>query len=509
MIIDPTKPITIEEIIRVAKEYEDVSVSPSCVEFVRQSSSQIEKIIEQNEPVYGINTGYGIFADKRIENHEISQLNRNLILSHAIGFGEFFEKEVVRAAMLVRANTLAKGFSGVRIDLINVLVDMLNRQVTPMIQSQGSLGSSGDLCLLAQLALVATNDEKDLEKDSGKAEFEGKLLSGKKAMSKAGIPRIRLGPKEGLAITNGATFSAALAALILLDAEYLIDVADAAAAISMEALASCSAALDDRIHQARNQVGQVESARIMRNLTRGSTLLDSTSKVQDAYSLRCAPQVHGAVRDTLRFVKEIIEREVNAATDNPLIFSDGSTLSGGNFHGEIIGMGMDYLSIAMCELAAISERRIARLIDTKLSNGLPAMLLSPDVHAGLNSGLMIPHYTAASLVLENQTLATPDSIRSLPTSANQEDHNANSTTAARHAWQIVQNCRQILSIELYAAAAGIDLRLSMSQDAPGEGTRKLFTQLRGIVPFLKEDSIWTTEIDKINQLLKVHNLRAL
>jgi histidine ammonia-lyase len=506
MYIDPDQPITISDVVAIARNNQSVELSQNCIKKVNASHDELTRVLKDGKTVYGINTGYGIFADKKIDTSEIEKLNRNLILSHAVGFGEYLNDDIVRAAMFVRANTLAQGFSGVRLGLIQTLLQMLNRGVTPLIQSQGSLGSSGDLCLLAQMALVATTDNNDIESESGRAKLNGDLSNGKQAMEKANISRFKLGPKEGLAFTNGATFSAALAALIVHESEYLSLVADIATALSMEALASCSAALDDRIHQVRKQTGQINSAKTIRELVTGSSLLDSTIKVQDAYSLRCAPQVHGAVRDTILFVKELVQKEINAATDNPLIFEDGVTLSGGNFHGELVGMAMDYLAIAMTELAAISERRIARMIDEKLSNGLPSMLIGHGVHAGLNSGLMIPHYTAASLVLENQTLATPDSIKSLPTSGNQEDHNANAMTAALHAYRVLQNCRQVLSIEIYTSLAGIDLRLEKGHGKLAPGTKEVYDRLRKVVSLKKEDTIWTAEINKINQLLQKQEL---
>ena len=368
------------------------------------------------------------------------------------------DPEIVRAAMLVRANTLAQGYSGVRVEIVQALLDMLNQGVTPVIPSQGSLGSSGDLCQLSHLALVFTTDKKDLEEESGEAQYKGQLLNGKVAMKAAGIARIQLGAKEGLAINNGATFSAAIAALAINEAEYLISLSNKATALSLEALVGCSAAFDERIQLARGQKGQIETAKAIRSLIFGSTLVDSTRRVQDAYSLRCAPQILGAAKDTLEHVKRIIDVEINAATDNPLIFEEDEVLSGGNFHGEPVGMVMDFLGIAMTEVGAISERRTFRLTDEKLNQGLPPMLVDSIESAGLNSGVMMPQYTAASLVLENQTLATPDSVHSLPTSAEQEDHNANAMTAARHCLQIVENTRHILSVELFTAARAVDLR---------------------------------------------------
>ncbi len=502
MLIDCDKPLSLENVVEVARKNEKISLSQSSIEVIQASHARIQQILDKKAPVYGINTGYGIFADKTIPENEIRRLNHNLIISHAVGSGPDLDRDIVRAAMLVRVNTLSRGYSGVSRGLIQTLIEMLNKDVLPVIPSKGSLGSSGDLCLLSHLALVFTRDEEDREEESGYAYFEGQRFSGKRAMQMAGIDRIELGPKEGLALNNGATFSAALGALSVADAKYLLYVAECAAALSMEALCACSAALDDRIHQIRQHNGQIITAKNLRELLKGSNLIDSTQRVQDAYSLRCAPQVHGAVRDCIEYVEQVISREINAVTDNPLIFEPGVALSGGNFHGEPIGIAMDMLGIALSELGAISERRTFRLTDEYLSNGLPPMLVDQNKNAGLNSGLMIPQYTAASLVLENQTLATPDSIRSLPTSASQEDHNANSMTASRHAYEIADNVRQILAIELFTAAHAIDLRMKQTKVQLGKGTAEVYSKIRHLIPYSAKDALWGPEIQKVNQMIK-------
>jgi histidine ammonia-lyase len=494
--------LTIDACKKTACEHEPVALSKSGKEAINSSRARLEKILSKNKPVYGINTGFGIFADKRILATESSQLSRNLILSHAVGTGTPLPGEVVRAAMLVRANTLTKGFSGVREVVVQTLLDMLNRGVTPVVPSQGSLGSSGDLGPLSHMALVLTRGEPDEESDSGFAEFDGKVVLGKTAMEQAGIERILLGPKEGLALNNGATFSAAIAALVVWDSERLLDLAEAALALSLEALQGCSQAFDPRIHQVRNHAGQQTVAANVLKFIEGSTMVNSTLRVQDAYSLRCAPQVHGAARDTLNHAVKVTESEINSATDNPLIFDPDVALSGGNFHGEPVGLVMDFLGIAMAEIGAISERRIFRLTDSKLNGDLPPMLVDRPEAAGLNSGLMMPQYTAASLVLENQTLATPDSVHSLPTSGDQEDHNANAMTAARHARQIVDNVAQIIAIELYTAARALDLRLRQKNEYQmGKGTRKVYDQIRTAVPYRAGDAWWGPEIEKVRALL--------
>jgi histidine ammonia-lyase len=494
--------LTLDQVARIAREGELVALSQRGRNQVIASRQRLEQIMATGDPVYGINTGFGIFADQSIPLEESQALSRNLILSHAVGTGPDLPKEVVRAAMIVRANTLAKGFSGVRVEIVQTLLDMLNQDVTPVVPSQGSLGSSGDLCPLSHLALVFTTDEHDSESESGEAEYRSTRMSGKAAMHTAGIERIRLGAKEGLALNNGATFSAAIGALAVVDAACLLEIANLALGITLEAVLGCSNAFDVRLHEARGHLGQVEVAKQVLRFTEGSSLLDGADRVQDAYSLRCSPQVLGAARDTLRFARNVIETEINAATDNPLIFDSGEAISGGNFHGEPVGMAMDFLSIAMAETAAISERRVFRLTDGKLNAGLPPMLVDRPEAAGVNSGLMMPQYTAASLVLENQTLSSPDSVRSLPTSAEQEDHNANSMTAARHTREIIANTLHVLAIELYTAARAIDLRLREMPDAiMGKITGEAYRRLRSVVPYQPGDAWWGPEIHAVRDMI--------
>ncbi len=494
--------LSLPQVRLAARDGEKTALSERGKSQIQQSHQRLLKIISSGEPVYGINTGFGIFSDRRIPKEDMARLSRNLILSHAVGTGPALTEEVVRAAMLVRANTLAKGFSGIRLQVVQTLVDMLNHRVTPVVPSQGSLGSSGDLCPLSHLALVFTTDEADREDESGWATYQGRLMTGKAAMGAAGIKRIRLGAKEGLALNNGATFSAAIAALNLVDAAHLMDVAEISLGMSLEAMLGCSTAFDPRLQEVRGHRGQIHVAENVRRLIAGSTLVDSGGRVQDAYSLRCAPQVQGAARETLDFVWKVIETEINAATDNPLIFEPEIAMSGGNFHGEPIGMVMDYLGIALAELAAISERRIFRLTDGKLNAGLPPMLVDRPEDAGLNSGLMMPQYTAASLVLENQTLASPDSVHSLPTSAEQEDHNANSMTAARHTRQILENTIHVVTIELYTAARALDLRKrEIPESKLGVGTDEMYHRIRAVVPYQPGDALWGPEIQKVKELI--------
>jgi histidine ammonia-lyase len=502
MIVIDGNSLTLEEIYKIAWGLEKVMLSDQAIQAVEVSYNNLERIVQKKLPVYGLNTGFGIFADQVISNEDSRKLNRNLIISHAVGTGLPMPKYIVRAAMVIRANALTKGFSGIQLKVVNALVEMLNQDITPVVYSKGSLGSSGDLCMLAQMALVLTRDEYDDTSDSGLAEYNGEILSGYEAMHRAGIERTVLSYKDGLALINGATFSAAVLALCAYDAEFLSQLADLTAALTFEGLVGRSDALNRKLHQARGLEGQIISADKISHFIQGSTLVDSDAHIQDAYSLRCAPQVHGAVRDTLAFVNETALHEVNAATDNPLIIDQDTVISGGNFHGEPVGMAADFLSIALSELAAVAERRLFRMMDKNLNFGLPAMLVGDGGKIGINSGVMLLQYTAAALVLENQTLSSPDSVRSLPTSANQEDHNANAFNAALHLLQILENTMRVIAIEYYCACRAIDLRLKLSpENQLGEGTAKAYDLFRKEIPYQSGDANWGIEIDHFYRLL--------
>jgi len=491
MILLDGESLTLSQLVEIARNNSEVSLASEGRQKVTQAHQWLESILKQEAPVYGINTGFGIFADKRIQPGDIRQLSRNLILSHSVPLGEPLPAEIVRAGMLVRANALVAGHSGVRIEVVERLLEMLNNGVVPVISAQGSLGSSGDLCLLSQMALVLTTDKNDLEEESGQAVYNQQLLSGKAAMQMAGLERIILDAKEGLALSNGASFCAGLSAIIIEDLEFLIKNAIAAMTISLEALRGCAAAFDQRIHDARRHPGQKKVADLVNRLIDGSKLIDSSGRVQDAYSLRCTPQVLGPVVELLSFIRQQVEREINAATDNPLLFEKDVSLSGGNFHGEILGMAMDYTGIAMAEMGAIAERRIYRLLNNVMNDGLPPMLVDTPQSAGLNSGYMMLHYTATALVLENQTLAHPDSIHSLPTSAGQEDHNANAWTATIHAKQILDNVRKIVAIEYLCAARALNLRMKQETGlTPGNGSFSVYKQIIHLMPVDKHGDQW-------------------
>jgi len=449
--------LSIADVVDVARHRGRAELSATTRELVKDSRAWVDTVVAEGRlNVYGLTTGYGSLAEVRILPEDSESLVRNVIMSHAAGVGDPLDEEVVRATMLIRANTLAKGCSGIRPEVLDTLLAMLDAGVHPLLPAKGSLGASGDLAPLAHLALVLCRDTA-----GGEAFYQGQRMTAEDAMRQAGIQRLSLQTKESLALINGATVSAALAALALYDAELLVKNAEIALAMSLEAMRGVSDAFHPKVHAARGHDGQIRSAANVLQLIAGSDLIDSTGRVQDAYSLRCAPQVIGAVRDALAFVRLVVRTEINAATDNPLIFLDlpqdreNKAISGGNFHGEPLALAADMLSIAVAELGSISERRTFRLLDNTLSAGLPPMLVED---GGLNSGLMMAQYTAAALVSDSKTLAHPDSVDSIPSSANQEDHVSMSANAARHAREVVQNVEQIVAIEMLCAAQALDFR---------------------------------------------------
>lgn len=499
--------LTLEQIENVSRKKELVNLSRQALDPITRSRGWVDEIVNSDKPVYGINTGFGIFSDRRINKQDARKLARNLIISHAVGTGDPLPEDVVRAAITIRANTLAKGFSGARVDLIERLLELNNKGVYPLIPEKGSMGSSGDLAPLCHLGLILTRDEEDEEALSGEAIFQGQKLSGKAAMKAAGLDRLILQPKEGLALSNGATFSAAIAALCVIDLEYYLKLADLAAAMTLEAVKGCSSAFDERLHRARGHHGQIISAERIRGALKNSSLVDSAGRIQDAYSIRCAPQVHGSGIDALLYVRKIVEIEVNAATDNPLLFEANGAISGGNFHGEPVAQAMDALKIAAAEIGAISERRVFRLLDGNLNGGLPSMLVDSQVDAGLNSGLMMLQYTAASLVLENQALCAPDSVFSMPTSANQEDHNANSMNAARHARTVLDNLKHILATELFSAARALTQRLREDPKTQlGEVTGYNYGLIRQRIPYTAGDTYWEPSLVTIKEMIDCKEL---
>jgi histidine ammonia-lyase len=479
---------------------------------MESSRSCIEDTIQQNtESYYGVNTGVGSLVSQRINPTQASILSRNIVLSCAAGIGEPLSEEIVRAMLLIRANSLAMGYSGVRPLIVNTLINMLNNGVIPYIPAKGSVGASGDLAPLAHLALVLSRDSTDDIKNSGQAWFEGVLMSGKEAMTRAGIPRVILKAKEGSSLTNGTTLMVSVATIALYDSEILVKQAEITAAMSLEGLLGNSASFDPATHYVNGQPGQVETSDHIRALIGGSSLVDSrVEQVQDAYSLRCIPQVIGSVRDVLSFIRKRLSAAINAPCDNPLIFEGTTTenpyrvIPGGNFHGEGLAMWLDFMGIAMAEIGSIAERRIFRLLTPELNSGLPAMLVSS---SDLNSGLMVTQLTAAALVSDNKTLAHPDSVDSIPTSANQEDFVSMGANSARHALEIINNVRIIVAIELLAATQAIELRPG-GPNKLGSGTIVAFQLVRKLVPFLEQDRSLTPDIEILANLLSRGELLA-
>ena len=432
---------------------------------------------ERGSHTYGVNTGFGRFVSRSIPEELTSELQLRLLRSHACGVGEPYPREVVRAAMLLRANTLAKGYSGARAEIVELLLTCLERDVVPYVPSRGSVGASGDLAPLAHLALPLVGE--------GEAWFEGELHPGAEALARAGIEPLTLAAKEGLSLVNGTQFMAAFGALGVVRAHRLARAADIACAVSLEALQGSRDSFLPEVHELRPLRGQAASAANLLRMLEGSAIHEAhrwCDKVQDAYSLRCAPQVHGASRDLLDYVEATIAIELNAATDNPLVFVEERRLiSNGNFHGQPLAFALDALAMAASELASISERRMERLVNPGLSDGLPAFLTAD---GGLNSGFMIPQYVAASLVSENKALCHPASVDSIPTSAGQEDHVSMGNAAGLKAWQVLENAEHALAIELLAAAQAVEFLAPLE---PGAGGRAAHAFVRSLSPRLVED----------------------
>ncbi len=493
--------LTIGQVEAVARRGEAVDgLNAEVVSRLNASRSWVDRALADDEaPVYGVTTGFGPLSQIRIAPDQTRQLSRNLVLSSVAGVGPPLSVDIVRAMMLIRVNTFAKGFSGVRLELADTLREMLNKGVTPYVPSKGSLGASGDLAPLASIAVVLSRGEDpDSDDYSGQAWYEDELISGKEAMDRAGIPRLVLEAKEGLGLTNGTNFMVAAASLGIRDARRLLLHAEIAAAMSFEALLGITAALDERLHQANSQPGQIQTANNLRRLLAGSQLVDSIpDRVQDAYSLRCTPQVIGPARDMLAYLESRITDALNAATDNPLFFGDGEVVSGGNFHGQGPALWLDTLSITMAQLATISERRVFRMTTPELNEGLPSMLVES---SGIDSGLMLPQYTAAALVSDNKTLAHPDSVDTIPSSANQEDHVSMGANAARHALEILENVRTVIAIELLTAAQAIYLRAD-GQTRLGKGTSAAYREIRQRVSALEHDRALSPDIEALTQLI--------
>ncbi|HOV65578.1 MAG TPA: histidine ammonia-lyase [Bacillota bacterium] len=482
------KNMTIGEIVRVAKHEEEVAILQEAKEQMLKSHTLMGKAVEDGKRVYGINTGFGKFADTPISYDDLARLQENLVRSHAAGVGPLFSQEEVRAAMLLRANALARGMSGIRVEVVETIVDILNKGVTPCVPERGSVGASGDLAPLAHIALVIIGE--------GHAFYQGDVMPGKEALDKAGIRPCKLEAKEGLALTNGVQMTNGVLSLVVDEGRVLAKAADIIASLTGQVLQVIVDAYDDGILNLRPQDGAREVGSNLRTLLKGSGLstVSGQVRVQDSYVLRCIPQVHGAVRQGLNHVANIVEIESGSATDNPLVLEDGRILSGGNFHGQPLAVASDYLGICLCSLGNISERRIARMMDS-VKSGLPPFLTK---EGGLNSGLMLIQYTAASLVSENKVLAHPSSVDTVPTSADQEDHVSMSTIAARKARDIAENVSYVLAAEYLSACQGVEF---LGKERLSPAGRAAYGVLRQEIPSLEEDRPLNPDLEAARRLI--------
>ncbi|MBI4420060.1 MAG: histidine ammonia-lyase [Gemmatimonadetes bacterium] len=480
VVLDGTS-LTVADVVAVARDLAPVSLSAEAVTQAAPGRAAVDRALASGEPVYGVNTGFGKLANVRIPPADLKRLQRNLIVSHVAGVGDPLPAEVVRALMLLRANVLLKPTSGVRPVLAERLVSLLNARIHPLVPEQGSVGASGDLAPLSHvaLALIGEGDVAD-------------------AMRTAGIEPVELEAKEGIAFINGTQAQSAMLALLVHDARNLWHSAHGAAAASLEALRGTPDPFDERLHRVRPHPGQAKSAAALRDLLAHSQIREShrlnDPRVQDAYSLRCTPQVLGPVWDTIEFAGRVIDVELNAATDNPLVI-DGAIHSGGNFHGQAVALVLDFLAIALTTLAGISERRIERLVNPDLSQGLPAFLTP---RAGLQSGLMMIQITAASLVGECRTLSTPASVQSIPTDANQEDFVPMGMAAAAKARRILANAQRVVAAELICAAQGLEFLKPLH---PGPGVERVYQRVRALVPPLEDDRPLTPDLERVAAVL--------
>lgn len=492
------KSLTPEELISVARRCENVELTDEASAAVERARRYVDCKLEKGSVIYGLTTGFGKFSDTLISREEAAELQRNLIMSHSCAMGTSLKTEYVRAAMLLRCNALARGNSGIRLETLLTLIEMLNKGVHPIIPEKGSLGASGDLAPLAHIVLTMIGE--------GKAEYQGEMMSGKEAMKKAGIDTVALVAKEGLALINGTQIMTGIGAVVLHDAMQLAKLADIAAAMTGEALNSITKAYDPKVHMLRRQKGQILSAENMLKILEGSgnSKAENPNKVQDPYSLRCVPQVHGASRDAFKYVYEEVLNELNAVTDNPLIFpEEDEVISGGNFHGQPMAIAFDCLKTAISELADISERRTERLVNPQLSEGLPPFLTK---RGGICSGFMIAQYAAASMVSENKIYSHPASVDSIPSSGNQEDHVSMGTTAARTASMILDNVQKVLGIELFAAYQALWLRGDSYITKTSETVHAVYDHISKKVDPVETDIIMNEDLDKFDAMVKSNEI---
>ena len=486
------KDLTFDEIRFFLDKNPRVKFDEAVVETIKDSRQIIKDILNTGKVVYGVNTGFGKFADVRIKKEKTEELQKRLVLSHAAGVGSPMPQDIVRLMMLLKIKNLSHGYSGARLKIVKMLADMLNKNITPFVPQKGSVGASGDLAPLAHIAAVMIGE--------GEAFIDGRKMSGAEALAAKKMKPLALGAKEGLAVLNGTQAIQAYGIMSILKARNLIKSADIIGAMSLEALLGTLTAFDERIHRIRRHPGQLLAAKNVKMLLQDSPIVKShilsDHKVQDAYCLRCIPQVHGAVRDGFEYVQSVFEREMNGVTDNPLVFPDnGDVLSGGNFHGEPAALAADYLGIIISELANISERRIEHMLDPAVSE--MAGFLTEE--GGLNSGFMIAHVTAAALVSENKVLTHPSSVDSIPTSANKEDHVSMGTFAARKALEIIENVTNVLAVELVCAAQALDLRAPLE---PAPATAKILGTVREVIAHWKVDRYMKKDIDAAAELIE-------
>jgi len=483
--------MNLEDLVAVARKGAEVQLAEQAKQRILEAGQLVEQWVREGRVVYGITTGFGALSDVVISREETRQLQQNLLMSHAAGVGPVLDEETVRAVMTLRAKEFARGNSGIRLTTVERLIELLNRGLYPVVPEKGSVGASGDLAPLAHMALALIG--------SGEAFYQGDRLRGGEALNRLGLEPLDLEAGEGVALINGTQVMTAIGGLATYDAIHLSKIADIAAAMSLEVLMGSRTEFNQRIHEARPHPGQAAAADNMERLTRNSEIISShkdCSRVQDAYTLRCSPQVHGASKDAIGYVRKVIEREMNSSTSNPLIFPETKDfLLGGNFHGQPVALALDFLCMAVSEMASISERRVERLVNPFLS-GLPAFLVN---QGGLNSGFMIAQYTAASLVSENKILSHPACVDSIPTSANKEDHVSMGTISARKAREVVKNSENVLAIELLCAAQALDLFTNMK---PGQGTLTAYRAIRKVVPHLDRDRMLSPDIEKTVGLIK-------
>jgi len=483
--------MSLENLVAIAREGAKVRLTRESEERLLNARNLIEKWVQEERVIYGITTGFGALSDVTISKEDTQCLQENILMSHAAGVGNILDKETVRAIMTLRIKDLARGHSGIRLETVRFLINLLNCGVCPVIPEKGSVGASGDLAPLAHLSLILIGQ--------GEAFYESRRMSGLEVLKKCGMKPLQLEAGEGLALVNGTQMMTAIGGLSVYDSLRLSKMTDVAAAMSLEVLMGSRTEFDPRIHQVRPHPGQILTADNMERITRNSEIISShkdCSRIQDAYTLRCSPQVHGTSKDAITYAKRVVETEMNSSTNNPLIFAESEEfLLGGNFHGQPVALAMDFLCIAISELANISERRIERLVNPQIS-GLPAFLVSD---GGLNSGFMIAQYTAASLVSENKILSHPACVDSIPTSANKEDHVSMGSISARKCREIVKNTEHVIAIELLCSAQAMDLFTNMK---PGEGTLIAYKIIRDAVPHLEKDRILSKDIETVVYLMR-------